>query len=824
MDALSPLSLKLPVALEYVKRKIMQTLSFRAPEQFPVGFHSAKPAPKDSSPEDALRFIALSFGESLFAKSVLNAISPAREARMNASHESEPRDDGRKCICSVPKCKDEEGEFMEISEAIQTICTTMKDKRKAFRSDLEVSLRSVSRAVLDAEPGVVMGEILELTPFLLEMKRRVLLDWDDSVATSDAQRLLKAWLEIVTACLTVLGRATDTDGAERLVEFFSNRVLELSLVADSVRTILLHQFRSDNCEMICAVLRLCIALKQTCDAASIKGKTAFLQSMASRCLGNGNMILSDCSHVSPLTCQFLSSFQRVESFIPFRFAQLLVSFFPRKTSEEDLCLLLSAVDPVPQSIKRDTLRFLARELGFKYFAMQSGKRERVKQEIFVETATNARVPKLQLPGFSQQLGSNEEAESAFPLKNFAKLREIFFLLAVSSIFQVNKLTLDVDLVDQFPLLSRKEPILFYIFQCARWLEYNQFAKEIGSIREKLVRLQKGPDILSQLMFNNREFNEDYISLGSGQFGTVHKTPGNTAIKLIRAPTTESDRCTIHDSLNEAICHSLCDQESFCVPLISCGKTNDGKYFFIETPLYTMDLSKWRASVPRDDPVSSVRLLIVFSQILSAVQFLHDDVGIVHYDLKMSNILVDFESADRLSIPKVGITDFGEARILHPDTERPCVRNRGTECIKSPEMLSIASSIKKDGPSFDRRKIVGTSTPSDIWSLGCLFFHLVTGECLFDNDETDWLQFYYRVTGEDPILNRRDRALLLHSQPFIEFVESLLVRDPSRRPDIKATIRKFQKLYVSTLQSLHGLRVELPSAIPGLLTVHHIHHS
>lgn len=48
-------------------------------------------------------------------------------------------------------------------------------------------------------------------------------------------------------------------------------------------------------------------------------------------------------------------------------------------------------------------------------------------------------------------------------------------------------------------------------------------------------------------------------------------------------------------------------------------------------------------------------------------------------------------------------------------------HRGTEVAMSPEMLDIASKGKKQADDFDRRKKVGTTRASDIWSLGCLFF-------------------------------------------------------------------------------------------------------
>jgi serine/threonine protein kinase len=55
-----------------------------------------------------------------------------------------------------------------------------------------------------------------------------------------------------------------------------------------------------------------------------------------------------------------------------------------------------------------------------------------------------------------------------------------------------------------------------------------------------------------------------------------------------------------------------------------------------------------------------------------------------------------------------------------------MRNRGTEYIKSPEMLMLTIAAKKENDKYDRRRKVGTTRLSDIWSLGCLLFELLTG--------------------------------------------------------------------------------------------------
>ena len=71
------------------------------------------------------------------------------------------------------------------------------------------------------------------------------------------------------------------------------------------------------------------------------------------------------------------------------------------------------------------------------------------------------------------------------------------------------------------------------------------------------------------------------------------------------------------------------------------------------------------------------------------------------------------------------------------------RNKGTEFIKSPEMLQLAVATRKDTDKYDRRKRVGTNSLSDVWGLGCLFFELLTGEVLFQTEE--YFEFHVRLT-------------------------------------------------------------------------------
>merc|ERR1719359_775487 len=59
------------------------------------------------------------------------------------------------------------------------------------------------------------------------------------------------------------------------------------------------------------------------------------------------------------------------------------------------------------------------------------------------------------------------------------------------------------------------------------------------------------------------------------------------------------------------------------------------------------------------------------------------------------------------IPCIAVADFGESRMM-ANAEDLCVRNRGTECVKCPEMLEVEKVGRKEGVNYDRRRGVGTN--------------------------------------------------------------------------------------------------------------------
>ena len=141
------------------------------------------------------------------------------------------------------------------------------------------------------------------------------------------------------------------------------------------------------------------------------------------------------------------------------------------------------------------------------------------------------------------------------------------------------------------------------------------------------------------------------------------------------------------------------------------------------------------------------------QIIKALKYLHNH-RIIHRDLKLGNLFIN----EKMEL-KVG--DFGLATKLEFDGERKrtvC----GTPNYIAPEILE-----GKTGHSFE----------VDIWSLGVIIYTLIIGKPPFETNNVK--ETYKRIKNDN--YSFPENALI--SEPSKELIQSILVLDPNKRPNL-----------------------------------------
>ncbi|XP_040995259.1 serine/threonine-protein kinase RUNKEL-like [Juglans microcarpa x Juglans regia] len=141
-------------------------------------------------------------------------------------------------------------------------------------------------------------------------------------------------------------------------------------------------------------------------------------------------------------------------------------------------------------------------------------------------------------------------------------------------------------------------------------------------------------------------------------------------------------------------------------------------------------------------------------LVKALQFLHCK-GIIYCDLKPSNILLDENGRTKLC-------DFGLARKLSDISKTPSSSlpqaKRGTPFYMAPEL-------------FDDEGV--HSYASDFWALGCVLYECYAGRPPFVEKEFTQLVKSILSDPTPPLLGNPSR-------PFVNLINSLLVKDPAER--------------------------------------------
>jgi len=153
---------------------------------------------------------------------------------------------------------------------------------------------------------------------------------------------------------------------------------------------------------------------------------------------------------------------------------------------------------------------------------------------------------------------------------------------------------------------------------------------------------------------------------------------------------------------------------------------------------------------RDDLLPPGRVAEIIFSACKALDFAHKK-GVVHRDIKPSNILIN-----KAGVAK--ITDFGIAQVRSEQASPEGII--GSPSYMSPEQV-------KEEPIEDK---------SDIFSLGCVLYELLTGEKAFSGD--NYFSIMYKIANEDPLPIREVRPDL--PEIMWKITSKALAKDPGHR--------------------------------------------
>jgi hypothetical protein len=149
---------------------------------------------------------------------------------------------------------------------------------------------------------------------------------------------------------------------------------------------------------------------------------------------------------------------------------------------------------------------------------------------------------------------------------------------------------------------------------------------------------------------------------------------------------------------------------------------------------------------------------------------------------------------------IKIADFGESKIFEDENDEYCIRSRGTNVFKSPEMLINYgfqnNNNYKKRDNYDRRKKEGTTRSSDIWSLGCLFYELLTGNFLFPEIDDDYFGFTAKLNTSNfsEIFTQEKKSLINNNIYLIDFLKFVMINDQKYRPNIDKVIERYDHVH------------------------------
>jgi serine/threonine-protein kinase len=197
-----------------------------------------------------------------------------------------------------------------------------------------------------------------------------------------------------------------------------------------------------------------------------------------------------------------------------------------------------------------------------------------------------------------------------------------------------------------------------------------------------------------------------------------------------------------------------------VELYDFGMTADGTLYIVMELLTGLDLEQL---VDRFGPLPPERACHFLQQAMSALQEMHG-LGLVHRDIKPANLHV---SRDAPHPDFLKVTDLGLVKPPRGATAEHRVMHAKGRILGTPAYIAPETVVGEPG-----------DTRTDIYSLGCVAYWLLTGCTVFEAHSVQQMVWLHVQNEPVPPSQRTEIPVPLALE---QLVLSCLEKDPRRRP-------------------------------------------
>ena len=297
-------------------------------------------------------------------------------------------------------------------------------------------------------------------------------------------------------------------------------------------------------------------------------------------------------------------------------------------------------------------------------------------------------------------------------------------------------------------------------------------------------------------------------IGSGSFGLVYRAthermPRQLAVKIL-SEEMSADPQWVARFEREVRAQALLDHPNI-IEVYDYGMAEGIGYYIAMEFLRGEDLA---SRLERERSLPIVEVYKIIFEAGSALAAAHA-ADIVHRDVKPENVFLAERSSDEGGY-SVRLLDFGIAKVVRPRAELPDLG----------ELTGVGSAYIAGSPytmSPEQVRCEPVDSRSDIYSLGCVLYELLTGNVPFYGESAQ--ELWDKHTKEEAAAPSRVEGSSWIMPDLDEIVLWMLAKDPGDRPPLVEEIidaLEYIRPRVEEVWALHHL-IPRPDGHHGTLT-------